>query len=258
MILNGKVAIISGAGKGLGRASAIAMAKEGAKVVLLARTRSDLENVAHEIQANGGKGLPVPTDISSLKEVRGAVRKTLEAFDSIDIIMNNAAVSGPIGPMHGATSEEWVQALQVNLVGVFLLAREALPEMISKKHGKIINVTSGLGQMVMPGLGAYSVAKAGVIHLTRIMAEELRPYNIQVNGLDPGVMDTPLQTWIREQGVQLLPRDISRQFVELKEKGLLKAPEKVAKLAVFLASSASDHLTGHVGTESYFSRFGYD
>ncbi len=252
-----KVAIISGAGRGLGKATAQAMSQEGAAVVLLARTGSEIEQVAQDIENGGGRALALPTDVGSAEQVARAVKKTMEAFGRIDIVVNNAAIAGPIGPLHGVEPKAWIKALEIDLFGVFFLSRESLPHMISKGRGKIINLTSGLGQMVMPGLGAYSVAKAGVIHLTKIMAEELKPYNIQVNGLDPGVMDTPLQTWIREQGGESLEPDVHKQFVGLKDQGLLKPPEKVARLAVFLASSASDGLTGHIGTESYYRRFGY-
>ena len=257
MILNDKVAIISGAGRGLGKATAQAMAREGAAVVLLARTGPEIEQVARDIQGVGGRALALPTDVGSAEQVARAVKKTMEAFRRIDIVVNNAAIGGPIGPLYGVDSKAWIKALEVDLFGVFFLSRQCLPHMIPERRGKIINLTSGLGQMVMPGLGAYSVAKAGVIHLTRIMAEELKPYNIQVNGLDPGVMDTPLQTWIREHGRDALDPEVHRQFVGLKDQGLLKPPEQVARLAVFLASSASDGLTGHIGTESYYKRFGY-
>ena len=257
MLLKDKVVIISGAGRGLGKACAMAMAQEGAAVALLARSQSEIDQVAREIGGSGGRALSIPTDVSSAEGVYEAVKRTVDAFGSIHVVLNNAAIPGPIGPMHETDVQDWIKALEVNLFGVFLLAREVLPFMVSNREGKIINVTSGLGQMVMPGLGAYSVAKAGVIHLTKILAEELRPYNIQVNGLDPGVMDTPLQSWIRTHGKEHLEPGIHKEFVELKEKGLLKPPEKVARLAVFLASRASDKLTGHIGTESYYRNYGY-
>ena len=257
MRLENKVAIISGAGRGLGRAVAFAMASEGAAVVLLARTAAQLDQVVQEIIHQGGNALAIPTDVSLWEEVQKGVDRVVRALGGVDIVVNNAAVTGPIGPLHTDGQEGWAESTAVNLSGVFYLSRAVCDYLVKKGQGKIINVTSGLGSMVMPGLGAYSIAKAGVIHLTRIMAEELRPHNVQVNGLDPGVMDTSMQDKIRKLGKEGLSAEIYKQFVDLQKQGHLKPPEKVAKLAVFLASSASDNITGHIGTESDYQRFGY-
>lgn len=118
----------------------------------------------------------------------------------------------------------------------------------------IINVTSGLGEMVMPLFGAYSITKAGLIHLTKIMAEELKEYNIRVNGLDPGVMDTRMQEYLRGLGPEILGEKAYRDFLAMKQMGRLKPPEKAARLALFLASEESDSINGEIGTETFYKK----
>src|SRR4030043_89219 len=199
MKLGGKVAIVTGAGGGLGRASAIAMARDGASLVILSRTPAELRETAERIKAIGRKVLFIRADVSKPEDIEKVV----------------------------------------------------IPHMIKQRKGKIINVISGLGERVMPPFGAYSVAKAGLIHLTRFMAEELKGYDIQVNGLDPGIMDTRMQEEIRASGPEVLGLELYEQILGWKERGELKPPEKVARLAVFLASAASDSINGECGTETY-------
>jgi len=257
MRLKEKVAIITGAGRGLGRASALEMAKEGASVVILSRTTAEIEATSRMVEEVGGRVLPLTGDISRPTDVEEAVGKALSSFGKIDILMNNAAVIGPIGTLHEVDREEWNMGMDVILGGAFLFCKAVIPHMVNQRKGKIINVTSGLGLIAMPLFGVYSVAKAGVIHLTRILAEELRDYNIQVNGLDPGVMDTRMQEELRNLGPGVLGDEIHREFSGYKVKGILKPPEKVAHLAVFLASEESNSITGENGTESHYKRFGY-
>jgi 3-oxoacyl-[acyl-carrier protein] reductase len=171
--------------------------------------------------------------------------------------MNNAAVIGPIRPLYAIDEGDWDSCMEINLKGYFLFSKAVIPHMINWGSGKIINVTSGLGVMAMPLFGVYSIAKAGVIHLTKILAEELRGYNIQVNGLDPGVMDTRMQEELRNLGPEVLGDETYAEFSGFKERGILKPPDRVARLAVFLASEESDSVTGENGTENHYMRFGY-
>ena len=143
-------------------------------------------------------------DVGRSAEARRVVGSVVETFGTIDILMNNAAIMGPPKPLYEVEEEEWDRAYAINLKAAFLLSKEAVPYMIRQRSGKIINVTSGLGEMVMPPFGIYSVTKAGLIHLSRIMAEELKVHNIQVNGLDPAVMDTKMQEDIRSFGPAVL------------------------------------------------------
>jgi len=257
MKLKGKVAIVTGAGRGLGRASALALAAEGADLVIASRTPHELEETALQIIAAGGTVVSVEADVARLEDVLRVIDNTIETFGSIDILLNNAAVVGPLKPLHEITPAEWEQTLAIDLQAPYMLARGVVPAMIRQKSGKIINVTSGLGEIVMSPFGVYSVAKAGLNHLTRIMAEELKGFNIQVNGLDPGVMDTPMQAEIRAMGAARLGPNTYADFMAMKERGLLLPPEQVARLAVFLASPAADRLTGEIGNSNHYQRFGY-
>jgi len=257
MRLRGKVAIITGAGRGLGRAAAIEMAREGAYVVVLCRTSSDIQATARMIEEGGGKVVPLTGDISRPKDSEGAADKALSHFGKIDILMNNAATIGPVKPLYEVDESEWDSCMDTNVKGYYLFSKAVIPHMMQRNQGKIINVTSGLGVMAMPLFGGYSIAKAGVIHLTRILAEELKDHDIQVNGLDPGVMDTKMQEELRNFGPAVLGNAIYAEFAGYKERGLLKLPERVARLAVFLASEESNAITGENGTEKHYMSFGY-
>jgi NAD(P)-dependent dehydrogenase (short-subunit alcohol dehydrogenase family) len=257
MGLKGKVAIVTGAGRGLGKASSIEMAKEGASLVILSRTPSELRETAKAIKSLGGNVISIKADVSEPKDIDKVVDRTIEQFGKIDILMNNAGIVGPVSPIFMVDEEDWNEVMNINLRGPYLFSKAVAPYMLKQGRGKIINVTSGLGEIVMPFFGAYSVAKAGLIHLTKIMSEELECYNIQVNGLDPGVMDTRMQEEIRNLGPEILGDEICHEFMSMKERGVLKPPEKVAKLAVFLASGESDSITGENGTENFYTRLGY-
>ncbi len=252
-----QVAMITGAGRGLGRAAAIAMSREGAAVVLCSRTPSELDETAERIRQTGGRAASVRADISVAKDVQRVTASALRAFGRIDILMNNAAVIGPIKPLWKLRPSEWEELFRINLNGPYLAVRSVVPAMKEQGRGKIINVTSGLAEMVLPRFGAYAVSKAALNQLTRVLAEELRDHGIQVNGLDPGVMDTAMQDAVRGAGPELLGADLYREFVRMKDQGRLKPPEQVARLAVFLASSATDRITGEIGTEHDYGRHGY-
>ncbi len=256
-LLADKVAIITGGGRGLGRAAAMAMAREGAAVVLGSRTQSELEETARRIEKAGGRVACLRADVSRAQDVQRVATCALKSFGRIDILMNNAAVIGPVQPLWEVGPSEWDGLFRINLKGPYLAVRAVVPAMKGQGGGKIINVTSGLAEMVLPRLGMYAVSKAALNHLTRVLAEELRGDGIQVNGLDPGVMDTAMQDAIRGVGPERLGRDLHGEFVSMKDQGRLKAPEQVARLAVFLASPASDGITGEIGTERDYRRHGF-
>ena len=257
MLLKDKVALITGAGRGLGRATAMAMAGVGASVALLSRTKSELDAVAALIQEAGGRSLVLPADVADEGAVREAVARTAAELGGLDILVNCAATLGPAAPLHEVDPEDWNRTLAVNLGGTRLMGQETIPHMIDAGSGRIINVTSGLADFVMPLFGAYSVSKAGVNHMTRIMAEELRGFHIQVNGLDPGVMDTGMQEDIRRLGPGILGKPLHDQFVSFKEDGHLRPPEEVARLVLFLSSDHSVGITGEVGGTADYRDYGY-
>jgi NAD(P)-dependent dehydrogenase (short-subunit alcohol dehydrogenase family) len=252
--LAGKVAVVTGGGRGLGRAAALAFAAAGASVAIVSRTENELHEVARLI--GDGKCLALPGDVAQEETARRVVAATVERFGGVDILLNNAAVAGPFRRMEDVTAAEWDTALAVNLRGAFLFAREVAPSMRRRGGGAIINVTSGLGSFVLSPLGLYCIAKAGLNQLTRILAVELKEAGIRVNGLAPGVMDTSMQEKIRAAGPQTLGADTWRRFVAYKEQGMLDPAEKAARLVLFLASPPLS-LTGETGDAAHYAAFGF-
>jgi NAD(P)-dependent dehydrogenase (short-subunit alcohol dehydrogenase family) len=257
MILTGKVSFITGGGRGLGRSIALAMAREGARVVIMSRTAEHLREVVSLIRGSGGEGDFCEGDVSKPEDVSWGIDKAVRDHGGLDILVNNAAVIGPARFLDDADEAAWRKTLNTNLYGAFLCCRAAGLVMRERGSGKIINISSGLGQMAFPRFCAYSVSKAGEIQMTRSLAEEWKPMNIQVNAIDPGLVDTGLQEGVRGLGPGVLGKELHDRFAEYKEKGLLKDPDRVAPLAVYLASSSSDHLSGHFGTLDYYRRLGW-
>jgi NAD(P)-dependent dehydrogenase (short-subunit alcohol dehydrogenase family) len=257
VILKGKVAFITGGGRGLGRSIALAMAREGAAVVIMSRTAKELREVVSLIKDSGGGGDFLEGDVSRPQDVSQGIDRAVGVYGGLDILVNNAAVIGPARFLEDADEAAWQKTLGTNLYGSFLCCRAAGLIMEKRGAGKIINVSSGLGQMPYPRFCAYAVSKAGEIQMTRSLAEEWRSMNIQVNAIDPGLMNTGFQEEVRSLGPGVLGEELHQRFAEFREKGLLKGPEKVAPLAVYLASPSSDHLSGHFGTLDYYRRLGW-
>jgi NAD(P)-dependent dehydrogenase (short-subunit alcohol dehydrogenase family) len=239
MKLKDKVAIVTGAGRGLGRSVALAFGRQGAKVVLAARGREEIDQLAEQLRALRKDAVAIPTDVSDEDQVDLLVKRTLAVYGTVDILVNNAGARGPIGPIHNTSLSDWEQALRVNLTSAFLCSKAVLPIMMGKKEGKIINVATTM--TLRPNLTPYMVAKAGLIHFSKQLSRELKEYNIQVNVIHPGVMDTRMQEEIRKAGTQAIGTDM---FERLKEEGILKSPDEPAKLILFLASMAADGING--------------
>lgn len=239
MKLQDKVAIITGGGRGLGRSVALTFGKEGANVALAARTKEQIEHVADELRSFRRSAIAVPTDVSDEDQVNHLVKRTLEAYGTIDILVNNAGIRGSIGPIHKISLEEWEQTLRLNLTATFLCSKAVLPVLMEKKEGKIINVATTITPR--PNLTPYMVAKAGVTHFTKQLSRELKDFNIQVNAIHPGVMDTQMQKELRKAGMEAIGTDM---FTRMKEEGILHLPDEPAQLVLFLATKAANGITG--------------
>jgi NAD(P)-dependent dehydrogenase (short-subunit alcohol dehydrogenase family) len=233
------------------------MAREGATVVIMSRTVKELREVASLIRGSGGKGHFCEGDVSIPGDVFRGFEQTVRDHGCLDILVNNAGSIGPARFLEDTDEAAWQKTIGTNLFGVFLCCRAAGRIMKERGSGKIINISSGLGQIAYPRFCAYAVSKAGEIQMTRSLAEEWRRMNIQVNAIDPGILDTAMQRGVRGLGPTVLGQALYERLMEYKEKGLLKNPEKVAPLAVYLASPSSDHLSGHFGTLDYYRRLGW-
>lgn len=189
--LVGKKAIITGAGKGIGRATALALAKEGVHVGLIARTEADLLTVAEEVRAEGVEAAIATVDVGVQAEVDAGITKLIEELGSVDILINNAGIS-KFGGFLDLEVAEWEKIIQVNLLGVYYTTRAALPTMIAQKSGDIINISSTAGQRGGPVTSAYSASKFGLLGLTESLAMEVRKHDIRVSALTPSTVRTDL------------------------------------------------------------------
>jgi 3-oxoacyl-[acyl-carrier protein] reductase len=189
--LQGKIALVTGAGKGIGRATALALAKEGVNVGLIARTETDLMNVAKEIEAYGVKVAYATADVSSIEQVEQAVATINSTLGTVDILINNAG-TGKFGKFLDLEPDEWKQIIDTNLMGVYYVTRAVLPQLIDKNGGDIIMISSTAGQKGAPVTSAYSASKFGVLGLTESLALEVRKHNIRVTALTPSTVATEL------------------------------------------------------------------
>jgi NAD(P)-dependent dehydrogenase (short-subunit alcohol dehydrogenase family) len=242
--LKGKVALITGGSRGIGRAIALAYAEAGADLVISSRNRRppELERVAEAIQAMGKKALPVPAHVGKKEELQSLVQKTLEAFGRIDILVNNAGANPVLSAMIDLEEDSFEKVLEVNLKGAFLLSKAVAREMIKRGGGgRIINMSSISGLRARAdGTGAYCISKAAMNMMTQVMARELAPYNILVNAIAPGSIKTDFSrvNWTDPDRKAQRIREI-----EIKRFG---EPEEVVGLALFLASAASSFVTGEI------------
>lgn len=244
MKLAGKAAIITGAGRGIGRTIALALAHDGADVLVASRTLSEVAETAEEVRALGRHALALKVDVSNRDEVERMVAQALEEFGKVDILVNNAGIYGPIGPLVDNDPEKWVQTVRINLFGSFLCARAVLPFMIRQRHGKIINLSGGGASSPLPNFSAYAASKAAVVRLTETLAEEVRGFNIQVNAIAPGAVNTRLTDEILAAGAAAGEEMLARTRRQKETAGV--PPERAAALVVFLASEESDGLSGRL------------
>ncbi len=257
MSLEGRVTIVTGAGRGIGREIALVLAEAGSDVVVAARTTSEIEATAREVRALGREAMAVSTDVCKAAEVDALVERTVERFGKVDVMVNNAGqlrrlatVPFPDVVVRGSrvdretitrtTDEEWQSVVDANLNGVFYCCRAVAPHMMERRYGKIINISSNNAAMAIPLMAAYSCSKAAVNMLTRVLALEWAAYNICVNAIGPGDYDTEMTrpSWEDPEG-----RRRHLEGIPLHREGDLR---DLGVLAAYLASPASDYMTGQV------------
>ncbi len=238
--VRGKVAIVTGASRGIGQSIAETLASAGAKVVLASRKQEELDKVAAEIKANGGNVLAIAAHTGKKETLQQLVEKTVEAYGTVDILVNNAATNPHFGPALEAEDSLWQKTIEVNLMGNVWLCQAVVPVMREHGGGKIINIASVNG--LNPGhfQGIYSMTKAGVISLTKTLAMELGSDNIQVNAIAPGLVQTKFAQVLWEN-------DAMMEMVKARTPvGRIGQPEEIAGLVLWLASPASSFTTGAV------------
>ena len=235
--LTGKVALVTGAGRGLGRTFAAALASAGADVALASRTQADLDETAAEVERHGRRALIVPTDVTVVEQVEAMVAATLGHFGQIDILVNNAGMNIR-KPVTEIGIDEWDRVLDLNLRSYFLVARAVGRHMVERRAGRVINVTSILAAGALANQGPYATSKGGVTQLSKVLAIEWAPYNITVNCIGPTYFETDL--------TRPLYQDPERKsFIESRTPmGRWGQPEELAGAVIYLASDASSFVTG--------------
>jgi NAD(P)-dependent dehydrogenase (short-subunit alcohol dehydrogenase family) len=244
--LKGRAAIVTGANQGLGKAIARTFVQAGADVMLCARDEKKLADVVTELQnlCKAGQHIKsIPADVSKKDQVDKLISAALAAFSQVHILVNNAGVYGPKGPIEDVDWDEWVQAIEINLLGSILTAKALLPHFRSNRYGKLIQLSGGGATAPLPFFSAYAASKAGIVRFMESLAEEVKADGIDVNSIAPGALNTRLLDEVLEAG----PSKVGKSFYEraLLQKSSGGTPlERAAELAVFLASPGSDGITG--------------
>lgn len=250
MMLRGQAAIVTGGGRGIGRAIARRFAAEGAAVVVTARSETEIETVAKEIQQAGGRAVAVPGDVSQEADAERIVRAACEAYGAVQILVNNAGVYGPVQPAEKITATEWDQVLAVNLRGPFLLSRLVLPAMYERGAGAILNITTIAAKAAFSWNSPYSASKAGLMGLTRTLAAEGARRGVRVNAISPGpVSETSM--WLElEQGLaknlEMEPDQVRKAALQGVLQGRPQSADEIAAAALFLVSDQASAITGQI------------
>jgi NAD(P)-dependent dehydrogenase (short-subunit alcohol dehydrogenase family) len=230
--LSGKVALVTGGGRGIGRGIALALAKYGAKVAVMARSTDEIEQVANKIRERGGTALALTGDVANYTDVQRIVAKTETELGAIDILVNNAAIIYVGGYLEETNPETWLQTQQVNLVGAYYTLHATLPHMKAQGYGRIVNISSGAARSIIPRGSAYCVSKAGLETLTKIVAAETQDTDICVVSVYPGAVDTMMQAELRNIPVEQLGEELYTNVHKLKIEGKLGDPLHIGEQIV--------------------------
>lgn len=237
MKLKDKVAVITGAGSGLGRATALRFAEEGARIVVAELNEATGEETLREVQAKGVEAFAVVTDVSKSQEVANLFKAIDGRGWPVDVMVNNAGNAGQLTPVHLMTDEQWHGVVHVHLSGTFYCTREAIKRMLAQGHGgAVINIASVAALRGLPGGSSYTAAKGGILSFTKGVAQEVAAHGIRVNGIAPGWVETPI--------LENLPDAMRPMMVAGTPLGRIGKPEEIAAVALFLASEESSYLIG--------------
>ncbi len=246
MQLDGRVALVTGAGSGIGQASARLLAQKGAKVALLGRTEDELQRAAEEIRSSGGEAIPILGDTSQPEDMQRAVEQVVGEWDRLDIVIANAGINGTWAPIEELDPDDWDKTLSINLKGTFLTVKYAVPH-LKQRGGSVIVVASVNGTRIFSNTGAtaYSCSKAGQVAFTKMVALELAPHKVRVNVICPGAIETEIGENTQQENLDAvrIPVEYPEGKIPLTG-GESGSAEQVAQLALFLASDASSHITG--------------
>ncbi len=241
-MLTGKVALVTGGGRGIGEAIAEAFSRAGARLVLAARTRQEVETVAARLRQASGPAIALACDVADPQQVERLMADAVTAFGPADVLVNSAGVYGPIGPFAETDLDGWTEAIRINLLGTVYCTRAVLPHMIRRRSGKIINLSGGGAVGPFPRFSAYATSKAAVVRFTETVAEEVRAHNVQVNAIAPGAVNTRLLDQVLEAGERAGADFLEKSRAQQASGGT--SPAVGAELALHLASSRGDGITG--------------
>lgn len=239
--LGGKIALVTGASRGLGQAFAIGLARAGMSLALTARTAADLEQTLALVKAEGVQSIAITADVSDSRAVLAMVESTEQELGCIDLLVNNAGVSEPFGPTWETDPDEWWRCQEVNVRGTFLCCHEVLRRMVPRQRGRIINVASGVGTRPVAYMSAYGTSKTSIIRLSEVLAAEAQRFGISVFSISPGSVRTAMAE-------QILANNGAMKWFgwleDLYQKGQNVTPQPATQLVLYLASGAADHLSG--------------